>query len=260
MFLFPTGYLRGACKIAGINYEFLCESNPWLTYQKGDSVLKSKYKLTEAGFLESFDQWDDRFGATGSQRVVVAGGIIGEALANRPLSEGILQKYEDAPLPCMPPARQTVLTWTNCRIYFRTDSAGEPVAWQGCPFLGDRSATSISFVLVEIFTTLAQIPGHMNHLTYFFAGLEGHTAIARWMTVSAFTALAALVLLTIPQTRKSEPWLALACCGVALSLWIGKGLGPVTGFVPSPWRSSPIIRRRDRTWPLQPESGRSDYS
>ena len=60
LFLFPTGYLRGACKIAGINYEFLCESNPWLTYESY-SVLKSKYKLTEAGFLESFDQWDDRF-------------------------------------------------------------------------------------------------------------------------------------------------------------------------------------------------------
>jgi tRNA 2-thiouridine synthesizing protein E len=27
-FLFPTGYYRGACKIAGINHRFMVESNP----------------------------------------------------------------------------------------------------------------------------------------------------------------------------------------------------------------------------------------
>ena len=58
--LFPTGYHRGACKIAGINYQFMFDSNPWITYESY-SVLKSEYKLTEAGFLESFDQWNERF-------------------------------------------------------------------------------------------------------------------------------------------------------------------------------------------------------
>lgn len=59
-FLFPTGYHRGACKIAGINYQFMFDSNPWITYESY-SVLKSEYKMTESGFLESFDQWDERF-------------------------------------------------------------------------------------------------------------------------------------------------------------------------------------------------------
>ena len=59
-FLFPTGYHRGACKIAGINYQFMYENNPWLTYE-GYSDLKSRYKLTASGFLESFEQWNDRF-------------------------------------------------------------------------------------------------------------------------------------------------------------------------------------------------------
>jgi Ni/Fe-hydrogenase subunit HybB-like protein len=97
-------------------------------------------------------------------------------------------------------------------------------------------ATSIFFVLVELFTVFySQIPGHMHHLTYLFAGLEGHTMIARWTAVSALTALAALALLIIPRTRKNESLLALACIGVFLSLWIEKGLGLViTGFVPSP--------------------------
>ena len=75
----------------------------------------------------------------------------------------------------------------------------------------------------------------MHHMTYLFAGLEGHTAIARWMTLSAAAALASLVLLIIPRTRRKESLLALACCGVFLALWIEKGLGlVVTGFVPSP--------------------------
>jgi len=59
-FLFPTGYHRGACKIAGINYQFMFDCNPWITYESY-LVLKSEYELTEAGYLESFDRWDERF-------------------------------------------------------------------------------------------------------------------------------------------------------------------------------------------------------
>ncbi len=97
-------------------------------------------------------------------------------------------------------------------------------------------ATSIFFVLVELFTVYySKVPTEMHHMTYLFAGLEGHTGIARWMILAAFLALASLVLLIIPTARKNDPLLALACCGVFLSLWIEKGLGlVVTGFVPSP--------------------------
>jgi len=102
-------------------------------------------------------------------------------------------------------------------------------------------ATSIFFVLVEIFTVFyGQIPGHMHHLTYLFVGLEGHNSIARWMTLSALTAVAALVVLVIPRARNNEAVLALACVGVFLSLWIEKGLGlVVTGFVPTPLEAIP---------------------
>jgi len=58
--LFPTGYHRGACKIAGINYQFMFDCNPWITYESY-SVLKSEFKLTDSGFLESFDRWNERF-------------------------------------------------------------------------------------------------------------------------------------------------------------------------------------------------------
>jgi molybdopterin-containing oxidoreductase family membrane subunit len=96
--------------------------------------------------------------------------------------------------------------------------------------------TSIFFVLVELFTVFySQIPEHMEHYRFLFAGLQGYDTIANWMTVSAFCAVAALVLLINPQTREKESLLAVACACVFLSLWIEKGLGLiVTGFVPSP--------------------------
>jgi molybdopterin-containing oxidoreductase family membrane subunit len=114
--------------------------------------------------------------------------------------------------------------------------AGEKAVQTLATIVAYALATSIFFVLVELFTTFySQIPGHMQHMTYLFAGLEGHTAIARWMALSAVTAAASLVLLIIPRARRKASLLALACCGVFLSLWIEKGLGlVVTGFVPSP--------------------------
>jgi molybdopterin-containing oxidoreductase family membrane subunit len=97
-------------------------------------------------------------------------------------------------------------------------------------------ATSIFFVLVELFTVFyGQIPEHMEHYRFLFAGLHGYDTIANWMTVSALCAVAALVLLINPRTREKESLLAVACACVFLSLWIEKGLGLiVTGFVPSP--------------------------
>ncbi len=58
--LFPTGYHRGACKIAGINYQFMYETNYWLTYETAPPA-KPRYKLDPLGFLEDFEQWDEDF-------------------------------------------------------------------------------------------------------------------------------------------------------------------------------------------------------
>jgi Ni/Fe-hydrogenase subunit HybB-like protein len=114
--------------------------------------------------------------------------------------------------------------------------AGEKAIQTLAKIVAYALATSIFFVLVELFTAFySQIPEHVQHLKFLFVGLDGHTTIARWMGVSAFTAVASFVLLIIPRTRKRDSLLALACCGVFLSLWIEKGLGlVVTGFVPSP--------------------------
>ena len=58
--LFPTGYFRGACRIAGLSYQFLCDVNLWHTYETAPR-LKPEHKLTPQGYLEDFNQWNERF-------------------------------------------------------------------------------------------------------------------------------------------------------------------------------------------------------
>lgn len=58
--LFPTGYHRGACKIAGINYAFMRERNIWLTYENY-VALAQEHAMTDAGFLRDFHTWTRRF-------------------------------------------------------------------------------------------------------------------------------------------------------------------------------------------------------
>ncbi len=58
--LFPTGYHRGACKIAGINQRFMFETNYWLTYETAPPP-KPRFELDPMGFLKSADAWDEDF-------------------------------------------------------------------------------------------------------------------------------------------------------------------------------------------------------
>ncbi len=61
--LFPVGYHRGACKIAGINYSFMSDVNYWLTYETGipAKAMKSRYPMDQLGFLKDFKKWDAEF-------------------------------------------------------------------------------------------------------------------------------------------------------------------------------------------------------
>ena len=96
--------------------------------------------------------------------------------------------------------------------------------------------TSIFFVLVELWTVFySQVPEDMEHFRFLFAGLDGYDTIANWMSVSVVCAVAGLLLLLNPRTRKNETTLAVACVAVFVSLWIEKGLGPAGhGFCPPP--------------------------
>jgi len=95
---------------------------------------------------------------------------------------------------------------------------------------------SAFFVLVELFTVFyGRIPAEMEPFRYVYLGLDGDTHLVPWTWISVVAAIAALVLLLVPQFRKRERLLALAAVLVFGSLWIEKGLGLIVGgFVPSP--------------------------
>ena len=98
------------------------------------------------------------------------------------------------------------------------------------------TAAHVFFILLEVFTAFySQVPEHVRHFTFLYAGLDGHTAVVPWMWASAALALAALVLLVVPGTRRRESTLAAACAAIFVSIWIDKGLGLIVGgLVPSP--------------------------
>ena len=95
---------------------------------------------------------------------------------------------------------------------------------------------NVFFLLCEVFTVFySQIPEHMDHLTYLFAGLHGHGTYVPWMWTAMALMILGIILLVNPVTRKNEGVLAVACVAVFSGTWIDKGLGMISGgFVPNP--------------------------
>jgi len=58
--LFPSGYFRGACRIAGLNYKFINEVNSWAICETAPLLIR-EFKVTPQGFLEDFHEWNERF-------------------------------------------------------------------------------------------------------------------------------------------------------------------------------------------------------
>jgi tRNA 2-thiouridine synthesizing protein E len=58
--LFPAGYLRGVCRIAGVPYEAIAESHYALTYEVVPSP-EAVYPTSPAGFLRDPMEWDSGF-------------------------------------------------------------------------------------------------------------------------------------------------------------------------------------------------------
>ncbi|MFP4347101.1 MAG: sulfate reduction electron transfer complex DsrMKJOP subunit DsrP [Thermodesulfobacteriota bacterium] len=95
---------------------------------------------------------------------------------------------------------------------------------------------NVFFFLCEVFVAMySQIPEHMDHLTYLFAGLHGHDTLVPFMWAAQLLMVAAILLLINPNARKNEPVLAVACVMVFIGTWLDKGLGMISGgFVPDP--------------------------
>jgi tRNA 2-thiouridine synthesizing protein E len=56
--LFPQGYFRGACRIAGLNPQHM--KGYWCAHENV-ATLRSEYRLTPLGFLADFERWSLRF-------------------------------------------------------------------------------------------------------------------------------------------------------------------------------------------------------
>lgn len=108
---------------------------------------------------------------------------------------------------------------------------------------------NVFFFLLELFTAFySQIPGHMHPIVYLFSGLEGHAKLVPWMWTAAGFAILALILLIVPETRRKENTLILACLSVVVATWIDKGFGLVIGgFIPNPFE------KVFEYWPTFPE-------
>ncbi|RLB13113.1 MAG: menaquinol oxidoreductase [Deltaproteobacteria bacterium] len=108
---------------------------------------------------------------------------------------------------------------------------------------------NVFFFLLELFTAFySHIPEHMRPLIFLFKGLEGHGRLAPWMWTATIFAFISLVLLVVPQTRRNEDTLLVACISVIIATWIDKGLGLVIGgFTPNPFGGITDY------WPTKPE-------
>ncbi len=95
---------------------------------------------------------------------------------------------------------------------------------------------NVFFFLCEVFVAFySNIPEHMDHLKYLFAGLHGHGLLVPWMWASLLLMVVGIIMTVNPATRKNETTLAWACVVIIVGTWIDKGLGMISGgFVPNP--------------------------
>jgi len=108
----------------------------------------------------------------------------------------------------------------------------------------------VFFFFCEIFTVFySQIPDHMLHFQYLFAGIGGKGRLVpfMWFAIGGMT-LTALFLVN-PKLRKNETTLAALCGMVIITTYIDKGLGLISGgFIPNP------LEQVTEYWPTVPEA------
>jgi len=109
---------------------------------------------------------------------------------------------------------------------------------------------NVFFFFCEVFTVFySQIPDHILHFKYLFAGLQGKGQLVPLMWFSIVGMTAAALMLVNPKFRRNETTLAALCGLVIVTTWIDKGLGLMTGgFVPNPFEQV------TEYWPTVPEA------
>ena len=109
---------------------------------------------------------------------------------------------------------------------------------------------NVFFFLCEVFTVFySQIPDHMLHFQYLFAGLDGKGQLVPLMWFALVGMTVAGLFLVNPKLRKNESTLAAFCGLVIVTTYIDKGLGLISGgFIPNP------LEQVTEYWPTVPEA------
>lgn len=76
--LFPTGYLRGACKLAGITYKESYVKYAWAEQEPEELAAfqpDKTYEIDVHGFLVHVHEWDERFAVCKASEMKIPGGL-----------------------------------------------------------------------------------------------------------------------------------------------------------------------------------------
>jgi tRNA 2-thiouridine synthesizing protein E len=80
--LFPTGYMRGACKLAGLSYKDAYLGADYMEYSAKDLhavAQRQEYRIDVRGFLIDPDEWDEHFAAHRAFEMKIPGGKLTKA-------------------------------------------------------------------------------------------------------------------------------------------------------------------------------------
>jgi tRNA 2-thiouridine synthesizing protein E len=75
--LFPTGYMRGACKLAGVSYKEAYIGTDCMEHSAKDLhavVQRHEYRVDVRGFLVDPDEWDEHYAAHRAYEMKISGG------------------------------------------------------------------------------------------------------------------------------------------------------------------------------------------
>lgn len=77
--LFPSGYLRGACKLAGLTYKEEEVHSSWLPKQQPKRMAKAlaerSYRVDIRGFLIDPAEWDEEYASFKAQEMKIPEGL-----------------------------------------------------------------------------------------------------------------------------------------------------------------------------------------
>ena len=86
----------------------------------------------------------------------------------------------------------------------------------------------------ELFTALYTGGAHATAVSYLFFGAHGKYGLVPWIWTAVALNVASAVILHLPRSRTSRPWLIAACASAFVGVYIEKGMGLIIpGFVPS---------------------------